>query len=80
MASSDEPFNALLYLSFEPLMTLVYFLIGDCHDGHGLKDRCVTGAIYNYSMQLSQGYYDLNSEKCEEDCPSVLLMHLLDWS
>ncbi|KAF5200544.1 Endonuclease, partial [Thalictrum thalictroides] len=24
----------------------------DCHDTAGRKDRCVTGAIYNYTMQL----------------------------
>ncbi|KAL8032684.1 hypothetical protein ABFX02_13G112300 [Erythranthe guttata] len=24
----------------------------DCHDSVGRKDRCVTGAIYNYTMQL----------------------------
>ncbi|XP_051129029.1 endonuclease 4-like [Andrographis paniculata] len=24
----------------------------DCHDSSGTKDRCVTGAIYNYTMQL----------------------------
>ncbi|XP_058085242.1 endonuclease 4-like [Magnolia sinica] len=25
----------------------------DCHDSKGQKDRCVSGAIYNYSMQLT---------------------------
>ncbi|KAL5986896.1 hypothetical protein ACLOJK_015230 [Asimina triloba] len=25
----------------------------DCHDSAGNKDRCVSGAIYNYSMQLT---------------------------
>ncbi|KAL3627678.1 Endonuclease 4 [Castilleja foliolosa] len=24
----------------------------DCHDSHGRKDRCVTAAIHNYTMQL----------------------------
>ncbi|XP_068321472.1 endonuclease 4 [Pyrus communis] len=30
----------------------------DCHDSAGHKDRCVTAAIYNYSMQLSSGYHE----------------------
>lgn len=25
---------------------------GDCHDTHKHQDRCVTGAIFNYTMQL----------------------------
>ncbi|KAJ4703394.1 Endonuclease [Melia azedarach] len=33
----------------------------DCHDSAGHKDRCVTGAIYNYSMQLS-AYQDSVSD------------------
>ncbi|KAM1033310.1 hypothetical protein TB2_036314 [Malus domestica] len=34
----------------------------DCHDSAGHKDRCVTAAIYNYSMQLSSGYHESISE------------------
>lgn len=34
----------------------------DCHDSVGRKDRCVTGAIYNYTEQLLLGVHDLNSE------------------
>lgn len=34
----------------------------DCHDTAGHKDRCVTGAIYNYTLQLMSGYHDMNSE------------------
>ncbi|XP_015887054.1 endonuclease 4 isoform X1 [Ziziphus jujuba] len=30
----------------------------DCHDTAGRKDRCVTGAIYNYTMQLTTSYHD----------------------
>lgn len=29
----------------------------DCHDSAGRKDRCVTGAIYNYTMQLTSTFY-----------------------
>ncbi|PHT90579.1 Endonuclease 4 [Capsicum annuum] len=49
----------------------------DCHDGHGHMDRCVTGAIYNYSMQLSQGYYDLNSEKYNLTEALMFLSHFV---
>ncbi|KAK3004235.1 hypothetical protein RJ639_020213 [Escallonia herrerae] len=34
----------------------------DCHDSSGQKDRCVTGAIYNYTMQLMSGYSDSDSK------------------
>ncbi|XP_015887062.1 endonuclease 4 isoform X2 [Ziziphus jujuba] len=30
----------------------------NCHDTAGRKDRCVTGAIYNYTMQLTTSYHD----------------------
>ncbi|XP_050287022.1 endonuclease 4-like isoform X3 [Quercus robur] len=33
---------------------------GDCHDSAGHKDRCVTGAIYNYTMQLTSAYQNTN--------------------
>ncbi|XP_052202071.1 endonuclease 4-like [Diospyros lotus] len=34
----------------------------DCHDYAGRKDMCVTGAIYNYTMQLMSAYNGSNSE------------------
>ncbi|KAJ0082834.1 hypothetical protein Patl1_10855 [Pistacia atlantica] len=34
----------------------------DCHDSGGHKDRCVTGAINNYTMQLKSFYQDSVSE------------------
>ncbi|XP_054803993.1 endonuclease 4-like isoform X1 [Prosopis cineraria] len=34
----------------------------DCHDSYGHKDRCVTGAIYNYTMQLKSAYAGNNSD------------------
>ncbi|KAD3336874.1 hypothetical protein E3N88_32393 [Mikania micrantha] len=38
----------------------------DCHDSSGVKDRCVTGAIYNYTEQLVTGYNASNSVvKCK---------------
>ncbi|CAL5344910.1 unnamed protein product [Camellia sinensis] len=41
-------------------------LAWDCHDTAGHKNRCVTGAIYNYTMQL-MSYSDSNSEmKCKQ--------------
>ncbi|KAL4562064.1 hypothetical protein LXL04_034254 [Taraxacum kok-saghyz] len=33
----------------------------DCHDSSGVKDNCVTGAIYNYTEQLVTGYNSSNS-------------------
>jgi len=41
-------------------------LIGDCHDSYGHKHRCVTGAIYNYTMQLKLANADASYElKCK---------------
>ncbi|XP_059623277.1 endonuclease 4 [Cornus florida] len=34
----------------------------DCHDTHGHENMCVTGAIYNYTMQLLSAYNDSNSQ------------------
>ncbi|WJZ96321.1 hypothetical protein VitviT2T_015016 [Vitis vinifera] len=34
----------------------------DCHDFRGHKDICVTGAIYNYTKQLTSGYHNSGSE------------------
>ncbi|KAI5656983.1 hypothetical protein M9H77_25776 [Catharanthus roseus] len=34
----------------------------DCHDSAGHKDRCVTGAIYNYTMQLTSVFHSSDSE------------------
>ncbi|KAB5533957.1 hypothetical protein DKX38_017043 [Salix brachista] len=34
----------------------------DCHDSSGRKDRCVSGAIYNYTSQLSSLYQNSISE------------------
>ncbi|PNY09208.1 nuclease S1 [Trifolium pratense] len=34
----------------------------DCHDSYGHKDRCVTGAIHNYTMQLRLANADASSE------------------
>lgn len=36
---------------------------GDCHDTVGRKDRCVTGAINNYTMQLMSERDDLGLSK-----------------
>lgn len=37
-------------------MSIGFSLVGDCHDTVGRKDRCVAGAIYNYTEQLTSGY------------------------
>ncbi|KAH7545933.1 hypothetical protein FEM48_Zijuj01G0146700 [Ziziphus jujuba var. spinosa] len=57
-------------LRFEKLLMMVRSReIGDCHDTAGRKDRCVTGAIYNYTMQLTTSYHDSVLEsKCEYLC------------
>lgn len=48
------------------LLLIYIFLTGDCHDSVGRKNRCVTGAIYNYTMQLKSGYQDsISVEKCK---------------
>lgn len=34
----------------------------DCHDSSGRKNRCVTGAIYNYTLQLTSACHNSVSE------------------
>lgn len=47
------------------LLDCLGLFIGDCHDSSGHKHRCVTGAIYNYTMQLKSARGDASSElKC----------------
>lgn len=33
----------------------------DCHDNYGHKDRCVAGAIFNYTLQLSSAFSNSKS-------------------
>lgn len=40
-------------------------LTGDCHDSYGKKDRCVSGAIYNYSKQLEAYQRPESEQKCK---------------
>ncbi|CAI9771687.1 unnamed protein product [Fraxinus pennsylvanica] len=40
---------------------LIHLTSGDCHDASGHKDRCVTGAIYNYTKQLESASHDSDS-------------------
>ncbi|CAJ2678447.1 unnamed protein product [Trifolium pratense] len=62
--------GVVLYIILIPLISSVtinivqFFaiLIGDCHDSYGHKDRCVTGAIHNYTMQLRLANADASSE------------------
>nr|KJB57614.1 hypothetical protein B456_009G172200 [Gossypium raimondii] len=48
------------YLTKDALATVKELLPdsarGDCHDTAGHKDRCVTGAIFNYTKQLFSAY------------------------
>ncbi|XP_044496226.1 endonuclease 4-like [Mangifera indica] len=45
-----------------PDFTCNYEYCRDCHDSGGHMDRCVTGAIFNYTMQLKSFYLDSVSE------------------
>ncbi|KAJ9566385.1 hypothetical protein OSB04_002351 [Centaurea solstitialis] len=53
----------------------------DCHDSSGVKDRCVTGAIYNYTEQLVMGYNTSNSiVHCKHPLSTVFLHYLKNGS
>ncbi|KAL8460334.1 hypothetical protein ACS0TY_032033 [Phlomoides rotata] len=45
----------------------------DCHDTVGRKDRCVTGAIYNYTMQLMPVHNDLGLSKMKYNLTEALM-------
>ncbi|XP_024983985.1 endonuclease 4-like [Cynara cardunculus var. scolymus] len=49
----------------------------DCHDSSGVKDRCVTGAIYNYTEQLVMGYNTSNSVKYNLTEALMFLSHYI---
>ncbi|KAH9796782.1 Endonuclease 4 [Citrus sinensis] len=50
----------------------------DCHDSVGRKNRCVTGAIYNYTMQLKSGYQDsISVEKYNLTEALMFLSHFI---
>uniref|UniRef100_A0A7N2LQP7 Aspergillus nuclease S1 n=1 Tax=Quercus lobata TaxID=97700 RepID=A0A7N2LQP7_QUELO len=51
--------SALHYID-TPDFKCNYEYCRDCHDSAGHKDRCVTGAIYNYTMQLASAYQNTN--------------------
>ncbi|KAE9607186.1 hypothetical protein Lal_00025977 [Lupinus albus] len=53
--------SALHYID-TPDFKCNYEYCRDCHDSYGHKHRCVTGAIYNYTMQLSSAYANTASE------------------
>ncbi|KAK6124414.1 hypothetical protein DH2020_041834 [Rehmannia glutinosa] len=45
----------------------------DCHDSVGRKDRCVTGAIYNYTMQLMQEHDDTDLSAVKYNLTEALM-------
>ncbi|KAF3976455.1 hypothetical protein CMV_000366 [Castanea mollissima] len=51
--------SALHYID-TPDFECNYEYCRDCHDSAGHKNRCVTGAIYNYTMQLASAYQNTN--------------------
>ncbi|KAL0010963.1 hypothetical protein SO802_006071, partial [Lithocarpus litseifolius] len=51
--------SALHYID-TPDFKCNYEYCRDCHDSAGHKNRCVTGAIYNYTMQLASAYQNNN--------------------
>lgn len=42
---------------------------GDCHDQHGLKNRCVAGAIKNFTSQLLHYQEGSSDRKCQLNVP-----------
>ncbi|KAJ7968878.1 Endonuclease [Quillaja saponaria] len=52
----ELPWSRELHFADTPDFMCNYEYCRDCHDSAGDKDRCVTGAIYNYTMQLDAAY------------------------
>ncbi|KAF7803532.1 endonuclease 4-like [Senna tora] len=52
----DEAEDAAIWISDTPDFKCDYEYCRDCHDLYGHKGRCVTAAIYNYTMQLKSAY------------------------
>ncbi|KAJ4831391.1 Endonuclease 4 [Turnera subulata] len=49
-----------LHFADTPDFKCNYQYCRDCHDSHSLQNRCVTGAIFNYTMQLTSASKNSN--------------------
>lgn len=59
---SEYPWSRDLHFSDTPDFACNYDYCRDCHDTAGLKNRCVAGAIYNYTVQLASACRNPTSE------------------
>ncbi|CAK7350684.1 unnamed protein product [Dovyalis caffra] len=59
---SQYRWSSALHFADTPDLKCNYEYCRDCHDSAGSQDRCVTGAIYNYTYQLSSAYQNSSSE------------------
>ena len=60
--------NWLLLHVLETQLFVFWYLQGDCEDDDGVKDRCVAGAINNYTSQLlayKNNAISARSKECE---------------
>ncbi|TYK31077.1 endonuclease 4-like isoform X1 [Cucumis melo var. makuwa] len=58
----DYHWSSVLHFVDTPDFFCNYNCSRDCHDSHRHKGRCVTAAIYNYTMQLESAYKEITSE------------------
>ncbi|XP_020270070.1 endonuclease 4-like isoform X1 [Asparagus officinalis] len=54
-----------------------YYYCRDCHDSYGKRDRCVSGAIYNYSTQLEAYQRPESEEKYNLTEALLFLSHFI---
>ncbi|CAO2842700.1 unnamed protein product [Amaranthus hypochondriacus] len=57
------PWSTALHYLNTPDFLCKYDYCRDCHDSAGLKNRCVTGAMYNYTLQLMSANQNYGSHK-----------------
>lgn len=65
--------SSTLHYADTPDFTCNYNYCRDCHDTVGRKDRCVTGAINNYTMQLMSKHDDSGLDAISYNLTEALL-------
>lgn len=70
---SHYRWSSTLHYADTPDFRCNYYYCRDCHDTVGRKDRCVTGAINNYTMQLMSKHHDSGLDSLSYNLTEALL-------
>ncbi|XP_021726620.1 endonuclease 4-like [Chenopodium quinoa] len=57
------PWSSALHYTNTPNFVCKYDYCRDCHDSANQKNRCVIGAMYNYTIQLVSAYHNYGAQQ-----------------